>query len=340
MKEYLSPEERVSLRIQHRKEKDGRTRDRIKTILLSDMGWTNKAISQALLLDEETISKHISLYKSEKRLKLQSGGSSSHLDPEKTLELSRYLEKNTFMKAGDICRYVHENYKIKYTVPGMTSWLISHDFSYKKPKGTPAKADPIEQQKFIEAYNTMLNTIPENEPILFGDGVHPTMATKITYGWIKKGTDKLIPTSASRTRMNLMGALNLETMDVTIAEYTTIDSIAMDNFFLRLKHDYPKAPKIHLILDQGPYNISLSTKEAAERNGIILHFLPTYSPNLNPIERLWKVMNEYVRNNRFFESPKEFTAEIWNFFKVTWLKIKHLLTDRLNDDFQIIKSAI
>jgi transposase len=336
MKEFLLPEERAALRLHHRKEKDGRTRDRIKAVLLSDKGWTYKAIAEALLLDEETISKHIELYKSEKQLEIQSGGKASKLNSEQTQELSQHLEEKTYLTTNDICQYIQDKYNIQYTIPGMTSWLKKHDFSYKKPKGTPAKADPAEQQKFIEAYNELLKTLPENEPILFGDGVHPTMATKISYGWIKKGTDKLIPTTASRTRMNLMGALNLETMDVTIAEYDTIDSVAMDNFFQRLSIEYSTAAKIHLILDQGPYNISLQTQESAKKYGIDLHFLPPYSPNLNPIERLWKVMNEYVRNNRFFKSTKEFANEIMNFFKVTWFEIRHSLIDRLNDNFQII----
>ncbi|MBD6969287.1 hypothetical protein G4170_22495, partial [Vibrio parahaemolyticus] len=41
---------------------------------------------------------------------------------------------------------------------------------------------------------------------------------------------------------------------------------------------------------------------------IELHYLhlPPYSPNLNPIERLWKVMNEYVRNNIYFSSKVEY----------------------------------
>lgn len=150
--------------------------------------------------------------------------------------------------------------------------------------------------------------------MLFGDGVHPTMATKVTYGWIKMGTNKPIATTASRTRMNLMGALNLETMQIIIGSYETIDSATMVTYFDRLKSAYPKAPKIHLILDRGPYNISLVTREAAKKRGIALHYLPPYSPNLNPIERLWKVINEHVRNNRFFESAKEFRREIMGFF--------------------------
>ena len=38
----------------------------------------------------------------------------------------------------------------------------------------------------------------------------------------------------------------------------------------------------------------------------VLHILPPYSPNLNPIERVWKVMNEHVRNNEVFSSFKKF----------------------------------
>jgi transposase len=149
-----------------------------------------------------------------------------------------------------------------------------------------------------------MNTIEDDEPIEFGDGVHPTMATKVTYGWIRQGRkhEKAISTTASRTRLNLMGSINLETMDVTIGSYETIDSLAMEEHFKKLRQKYPKAPKIHLILDQGPYNTSADTKGAARKYGIILHYLPPYSPNLNPIERLWKVMNERARNNRFFGS--------------------------------------
>ena len=82
-----------------------------------------------------------------------------------------------------------------------------------------------------------------------------------------------------------MGSINLETMRVTIESYETINSQAMEEHFKKLREKYPKAPKIHLILDRGPYNISTQTKEAAKKYGVVLHYLPPYSPNLNPSER-------------------------------------------------------
>lgn len=336
MKEFLNETERASLKEQHRQEKNRRVADRIKAILLADKGWTYRQIAEALLIDEQTIGRHVDEYVEDQKLALSSGGSMGKLSWVQTGKLVAHLERITYLKIADIVAYVQETYGVSYTVQGMTSWMHTHGFSFKKPKGTPLKADPAKQEVFIQAYEKLLNEISEDEPILFGDGVHPTMATKVTYGWIRMGVNKPIATIASRTRVNLMGALNLESMQVTIGSYETIDSETMVQYFDRLKVAYPKAPKIHLILDRGPYNISIVTRDAAKKKGIQLHYLPPYSPNLNPIERLWKVMNEHVRNNRVFESAKEFRREITNFFDVTWPQIAMASIDRINDNFQRI----
>ena len=47
---FLTDEERTSFQQQHKKEQDGRVRDRIKAVLLRDKGWTWMQISDALLL--------------------------------------------------------------------------------------------------------------------------------------------------------------------------------------------------------------------------------------------------------------------------------------------------
>ena len=336
MEPFLSEEEKEALRIQHRSERDGKIRDRIKVVILTDAGWTFKKIAEALLLDEETVSRHLNEYITEKKLKLASGGSVSKLSAIQAKELGEHLEEYTYTKVYEICDYVEKKYGIKYTVTGMTSWLDQQGFSYKKPKGTPKKADKEKQKEFIKKYEEMKKTIPADEQILFADAVHPTMATKISYGWIRKGTDKLIPTTASRTRMNIIGSINLKTMDVTVSYHDTIDNISVEIHFKQLREKYHDARYIHLISDQGPYNISKATKEAAKKYNIILHYLPTYSPNLNPIERLWKLMNECARNNIFFSSPTEFKNAILNFFAKTWQEIRLSMTSRINDNFQIL----
>ena len=307
-------------------------------MLLTAEGWTQKQIAQALRIRYETVQDHLNDYQNSKKLKPENGGSKSHLNPDQTAQLMSHLEANTYLKSEHVCAYVEQTFGVKFTVSGMTKWLTRNGFSYKKPKGTPAKADPEKQAEFIRYYENLLNTLPEDEPVEFADAVHPTMATKVTYGWIRKGQDKLIATTASRTRINLLGSINLETMDVTIASHETIDSKAMEKHFAALRKKYPKAPRIHQIVDRGSYNISAETKEAAEKYGIVLHHLPPYSPNLNPIERLWKVMNEFVRNNRVFKNAAEFRKAIDDFF-AKWPEIAQSMVDRINDNFQTINKV-
>ena len=264
MKKFLNTSERDRLITQHRKEKDRRTGDRIKAILMADNGWSFKDIAKALLLEQETISRHVKEYIESKKLSISTGGSESKLSFEQSVEIVKYLEEVTHLKVSKICIYVQEKYAITYTVNGMTNWLKSNGFSYKKPKGTPAKADPIAQQEFIEEYEKVIKSTPDNEPILFIDGVHPTMATKITYGWIRTGTNKLIATTGSKVRMNIMGSINLETMRVDVKSYDTINQDSMVDYFAKLREIYPKNknPKIHIISDRGSYNTSKKTNNS------------------------------------------------------------------------------
>lgn len=341
MKIELTKEEKEKLEREHKKTRDRRIADRIKAVLLHSEGWSQLQISQALRIRPETVHDHLEDYRQSKKLKPENGGSDSLLSSEQATSLITHLEAVTYLRVEEICAYAEQAYGVKFAVSGMTKWLHRHNFSYKKPKGRPAKADPEKQAEFIKFYETLLNTVDEDEPIEFGDGVHPTMATKITYGWIRQGHkhEKSISTTASRTRMNLMGSINLETMEITLGSYETIDSLAMKEHFKKLRQKYPKSPRIHLILDQGPYNTSEDTKGAAKEYGIILHYLPPYSPNLNPIERVWKVMNERARNNRFFSSANEFRKAIADFFEITWPQIAQNMVDRINDNFSIVKQA-
>lgn len=52
------------------------------------------------------------------------------------------------------------------------------------------------------------------------DAVHPTQSTKLSYGWIRKGQDKVIETTGSRTRLNIIGALPLQNIGATVTRMT------------------------------------------------------------------------------------------------------------------------
>ena len=92
-------------------------------------------------------------------------------------------------------------------------------------------------------------------------------------------------------------------------------------------------------IDQAGYHRCDDVMNAATKLNIKLFYLPPYSPNLNSIERLWKVMNENARNNKFFRTADEFRQSINDFFKITLPKIADGLRSRINDNFQKLDYA-
>lgn len=334
---HLEPEEKAFLEGEHSAQSNGKERDRLKAILLRSEGWTVPQISQALRLHQTTIIRHIEEYKKGK-LSNESGGSAGHLSDAQTQELITHIEANLYHHNHEIILYVKTRWGVAYTVPGMHKWLHRNGFSYKKPKGHPHKSDPELQKQFLEQYEALKNEVGSDEPILFMDSVHPTQATKLAYGWIRTGKTKQVGTTASRTRLNIVGATQLgHIADTTTAQYDTINAESIIEFMSRLRCKYEEKT-IHLILDQAGYHRALLVAEKADDLNIKLHFLPPYSPNLNPIERLWKVMNEKVRNNQFFKSAKDFKEAIKGFFDEILPRIGKDLNGRINDNFQMLET--
>lgn len=338
MKICLLPDEKKELERQHKRERDRRICDRIKAVLLSDEGWSQIEIGQALRLHPDTIKDHLRDYRDQRKLKPTNGGSKSCLNEQQTAELAQHLDRETYTKVSDIQHHVRSVYGLEYSGAGMVKWLHRNGFSYKKPATVPKRVDPEKQRKFIDAYENLLNTAGD-DPVLFVDSVHPTMATKVAHGWIKRGKRKLITATASRTRVNITGAIDLESMNVMAEMYDTVNADSVISFFKSIESKYSKAIEIHVILDQSGYHRSEKVRDYVASSKIKLHFLPPYSPNLNPIERLWKVMNEEVRNNCYFSSAKEFRGRLNYFFTERWPEIAWSMVDRITDNFQKIEQV-
>ncbi|PHM73571.1 IS630 family transposase [Xenorhabdus kozodoii] len=342
MKITLTDAQKEALELMHDTTRDGRVRDRIKAVLLASEGWTAQMVAQALRIHESTVSRHLKDYVSEEKFAPENGGSESRLSAEQTTELVEYLTANLMHTTAQIVACVWARWQVTFTVAGMTKWLHRQGFSYKKPMGTPHKSDAGKQQHFIETYNALKAECGQNAPILFIDAMHPTQSTKLSYGWMRRGREhvNVVETTGSRTRLNIMGALNLQRIGETIIrEYPTINAKNVVLFFGSIRETYPLSQKIHLILDGAGYHRAEIVQFFAEVLNIELYYLPPYSPNLNPIERLWKYANEQVRNNIYFSEAKTFRETLHHFFHVTLPEKAKELTTRLTDNFQTLIPA-
>jgi len=340
MNKILNESERDKLLLQHRRERDRRVADRIKAVLLRDEGWTYAEISHALFLSEDSIKFHLQDYISQNKLKPENGGSVSLLNSSQTVALLAHLDVNLFVKVAEICTYVKAAFNVIYTVNGMTNWLKRNEFTYHKPCGVPAKADAKAQAEFVSHYEKIKSGLGVNDQILFMDGVHPSHCVRFVRGWMRKGVRREIPTNASQKRINILGTLNLETMSVYYKDYQTINSDSIVCFLSNILKNNATG-LIHIILDRARYHTCSQVHKFCQQNKRLrLHFLPPYSPNINAIEPLWKIMHEYTTNNRFYPNFKSFTENIHGFFKTIVPKNIHLWTDKLTDNFRLLNGPI
>lgn len=345
MRNFLSNEERSLLISQHKKERDKRICDRIKAVLLYDKGWTLMQISEALLLSDDAVRQHIKEYKASQKLKPENGGSVEMLSVEQAKLLEEHLHQHTYLYAKDIIVYVAVVYKVTYTVSGMECWLQRHGFSYKKPALVPGKANAEIQKQWIAEYDNLKAELSPNETICFMDGVHPTHNTQLAYGWIRKGFRKEICANSGRSRINLSGAVDLISKQLHIQEDETLNADSTIAFFKKIEEAYPTKEKIHIFCDNARYYKNRAVTAYLEISKINLHFLPPYSPNLNPIERLWKWMKERVMYNTYYEHFEDFKSAILGFLQcVSTLDPKSELgqsfASRVRDKFRPIGAPI
>lgn len=313
---FLTNEEKVQLKTQHKRERDGRIRDRIKAVLLYDEGWSSEQIAKVLLISDQAVLDHIKDYQAFQKLKPESGGSEEKFSKTQSEKLEAYLQVHTFFSVKDIVAYVQVTFGIAYTIPGMRSWLHRHGFSYKKPSLIPGKADKKKQEAWLSEYDKLRQELSEDETICFIDGVHPTHNVQSAFGWIKKGIRKEIATNTGRSRVNISGAINVITHDILIQEDQTLNAESTIRFFQKIEARHQCKRKIHLFCDNAAYYRNRSVREYLKTSKIKLHFLPPYSPNLNPVERLWKWMKERVLYNTYYEHFEDFKVAIFGFFTV------------------------
>ncbi len=188
-------------------------------------------------------------------------------------------------------------------------------YEYKKPKLVPGNPDLDAQEEFVKHYEDFMFNKPENVDILFVDAVHPEHNTQAAYGWIKRGEKKKLKTNSGRQRLNLHGAINAETHEVTVIESETVNQDSTIELLETIELKYFHASMVYLILDNARYHYSKEVRNFLKGKKIKLVFLPAYSPNLNLIERLWHFFKKKVLYNQYYKTLKDFRKACINFFR-------------------------
>jgi transposase len=302
----------------------GNTRDKfaymkLSVLILLDMGKDYDEIVSILGIGRGTVTNCLLKFRSEgldKYLDKHYVPYSGKLDDEQLKTLEADVSAGIFVSSQEVKAHIEQSFGISYSLSAVRSILEKLDFVYKKTSEVPSKFNEAEQTAFLEEFIPFLEETPETEAVFFLDGVHPTHNTRSSYAWIKKGQEKVIPTNSGRNRLNISGAMNAhDPTDVIVHESDWVNAQATVALLEKIVAKHPLLDRIYTIGDNASYYKNAIVQEWLDRHPQVVHlFLPTYSPNLNLIERLWKFMRKKVINTSYYPTFKEFKKAILEFF--------------------------
>jgi transposase len=340
---FLSGEQRAHLEalVRRPSERHGIAR-RANAMLLLDDGLSCEAVARVLYLDDDTVRGWHDRFRRDGARALSVfgwKGGARRLTPAQEAELVETLTGRLFPSTAAVIAHVARVWGITYSKAGMIKLLHRLGFEWRKPKGLPARADPAAQEAFVAAYERLLNRLGPDEIVYFADAVHPEYQSRPAHGWVRRGDCVAVPRGKGRRRVNLAGALCLESFDCQIVEDLRITTETTIALFARLERANPGKRLIHVILDRAGPHRSQALRDWLARPDcrIRLIYLPPYAPNLNAIERLWKLMHQHVTHNRYYADFRTFAEAVMRFFTTTLPREWTLFRDTVTDNFHIIR---
>ena len=169
----------------------------------------------------------------------------------------------------------------------------------------------------------------------FVDAAHFVLAPFLGYLWTRMR--RFIRAPAGRQRFNVLGALNAVTHQlVTVTNDSYINAQSVCELLQKVAAAHAGIP-ITLILDNARYQKCKIVWALAESLNIELLYLPSYSPNLNLIERLWKFVKKQVLYSKYYADFESFSGAITDCLARTHTEHKPALDSLLTLRFQTLQ---
>lgn len=305
-----------ALRSLHQTHPHPTVRRRAHVLLLKSASIPHSTIAQVSGYCENTVRNYLRIYESEGiegLEKIQFYQPEPKLKPFELI-VREYISNTPPTHITKACVDIERLTGISIKKTQMRAYLKSLGVSCRKVSSIPAKVNPEAQQKFHdEQLQPRLSEAKEGKrEVYFVDAAHFVLGAFLGYLW--SFVRVFVRTPSGRQRFNVLGALNAVSKElITIVNDTYITSIQVCELLHKIAESTKKP--ITLVLDNARYQRCKLVMGLAEELNIELLFLPPYSPNLNLIERLWKLVKKECLYSMYYENFALFKNSISNFLQ-------------------------
>lgn len=204
--------------------------------------------------------------------------------------------------------------------------LRQQGFVWRRPRPVLGPKDP-DYTKKLERIRQLLSTVPDYETVVFQDEVDIHLNPKIGSCWMLRGEQAEVVTPGNNVKRHLAGSLHWRTGTLLVSPAGPRRNAELFIAHLDdLRRQLRGYTKIHVVCDNAAFHNCRRVREYLAQWGhrIELHFLPTYAPETNPIERVWWRLHETITRNHRCTTLDELLGEVY-----AWCSEQSFYTDSL-----------
>ena len=210
---------------------------------------------------------------------------------------------------------------------------------YRKSGSIPGKADPQLQFEFLrnELEPRLIAAAQGKRKVFFIEAAHFVLGCFL--GMIWSFSRRLVKGASGRQRYSVLGAVDSHSKEIlTVRTTDSVNATTVCQLLEVLRTRHPHIA-LTIVLDNARYQHCAAVEARAAELGVELLFLPSYSPNLNLIERLWRMTKAKCLRNRYYPSFAQFKAAIDSFLDSLNARHQSELESLLTLNFQLFAKS-
>jgi transposase len=205
-----------------------------------------------------------------------------------------------------------EKNRVRLSPETVRRGLRRQEYVWRRPRPVVGPTDPEHAVK-LRHIQRLLRTLPADATAVFQDEVDVHLNPKIGAMWMRRGEQAEVVTPGNNEKRHLAGSLHWRTGRLLLsAPVRRRDAALFVAHLDDLRHRLRSYRVIHVICDNARFHDCRAVRDYLEgqQGRIVLHYLPKYAPETNPIERVWWHLHETVTRNHRCRTLDELLAEV------------------------------